>query len=116
MPVVPQQFRSKSLPNRGILAGSGEEDPLGQQVSEHRQIVVSFAPVHLVGPHPNHVLEAQPLIRRLHGNRPAPVKPPFPLEIARNQFPLVPRCFEWVDLQNRISPKAIGSQQTGTDD
>ncbi len=66
MPVMTQQFRSKSLPNRRILAGSGEEDSLGQQVSEHRQVVVPFAPVYLVGPHPDHVLEAQPLIRRLH--------------------------------------------------
>ena len=66
MPVVTQQFRSKSLPNRGILAGSGEEDPLGQQVSEHRQVVVPFAPVHLVGTHPNHVIEAQPRMRRFH--------------------------------------------------
>ena len=39
---------------------------LGQQASQHRQIVVPFAPVDLVGPHPYHVLEAQPLIRRLH--------------------------------------------------
>jgi len=36
MPVVTQQFRSKSLPNRGILAGRGGDDSLGQQVSEHR--------------------------------------------------------------------------------
>ena len=66
MPVVTQQFRSKSLPNRGILAGRGEEDSLGQQVSEHRQVVVPFAPVHLVGTHPDHVIEAQPRMRRFH--------------------------------------------------
>jgi hypothetical protein len=65
MPVMTQQFRSKSLPNRGILAGRGEEDPLGQQVSEHRQVVVSFAAVHLVGTHPYHLVEAQPRMRRL---------------------------------------------------
>jgi hypothetical protein len=66
MPVVPQQFPSKCLPNRGILAGGGEEDSLGHQIGKHRQLIVSLAPVHLVGTHPSHVLGAQPLIRRLH--------------------------------------------------
>ena len=75
MPVMTQQFRSKSLTNRGILAGRGEEDTLGRQVSEHRQIVVPFAPVHLVATNPNHVLEAQPLIRRLHVGEKHPPQP-----------------------------------------
>ena len=26
---------------------------------------------------------------------------------------LVPRCFQWVDLQDPLSPKANGSEQTG---
>ena len=26
---------------------------------------------------------------------------------------VVPRCFQWVDLQDRLSPKANGSQQPG---
>ncbi|MEY4692496.1 MAG: hypothetical protein RIT19_2821 [Verrucomicrobiota bacterium] len=63
---MPQQFRSKSRPNRGVLTGRSEGDPLGQQVSEHRQVVVPLAPVHLVGTPPNHGVETQPLIRRLH--------------------------------------------------
>ncbi len=66
MPVVKQQFRSKNLPNRGIPTGLDEEDPLGQQVSEHRQVVVPFAPVHLVATDPDHVAKAQPCMRRFH--------------------------------------------------
>jgi len=65
MPVVPQQFRSKCLPNRGILAGRRKQHPLGEQVGKHRQVVVPFAPVHLVGSHPHHIVEAQPIVRRL---------------------------------------------------
>ena len=66
MPVVTQRFRGKSLPNRGILAGRGEEDSFGQQVSKHRQLVVPFAPVHLVATNPNHVIEAQTSMRCFH--------------------------------------------------
>ncbi len=44
----------------------GEEDSLGRQIGKHRQVIVSLAPVHLVGTHPYYVLEAQPFIRRLH--------------------------------------------------
>ncbi len=36
MTVVPQQFLSKSRPNRGILTGRSEEDPLGHKISKHR--------------------------------------------------------------------------------
>jgi hypothetical protein len=75
MPVMPQQFPCKCIPNRGILAGRGEGDSLGQKVCEHRQVVMSLAPVHLVGAHPHHVLEAQPLIRRLHKSEEHPPDP-----------------------------------------
>jgi hypothetical protein len=65
MAVVLLQFYSKRLPNRGILAGRGEGYSLGHQVREPRQIVVAFPPVHLIGPHPYHLVEAQPRMRRL---------------------------------------------------
>jgi hypothetical protein len=67
MPVLPRQFRSKCVPNRSILFGRGKVYPLGYQVSGHRQLVLPFAPVYLVGSHPHrHVVEAQPRMRRLH--------------------------------------------------
>ncbi len=65
MTVVSHQFRSKSNPNRGVLTGRGEEHPLGHKISEHRQVIVTSAPVHLVGSHPHHVVEAQSRMRRL---------------------------------------------------
>ncbi len=73
--VVSQQFRSKSLPNGGVLTGRGEEDPLGHKISEHRQVVVPLAPVHLVGSHPDHGVETQPLLRRLHVGEEHPPHP-----------------------------------------
>ncbi len=75
MPVVSLQFPSKCFPNRGILAGRGEENSLGHQIGKHRQVVVSLAPVHLVGTHPYHILKAQPLIRRLHVGEEHPPHP-----------------------------------------
>ena len=75
MPVVTQQFRSKISSNRGILIGRGEKYPLGQQVREHRHVVVSFPPVHLVGSHPNHVVEAQPRMRRFYVGEKHPPHP-----------------------------------------
>ena len=63
--VVPLQFRSQCLPNRDVLAGRLEEHLLGKQVGEHRQVVVPFAPVHLVGTHPDHVAETPERVRRL---------------------------------------------------
>ena len=75
MAVVSQQFRSKSLPNRGVLTGRSAEDPLGHKISEHRQVIVPFAPVHLVGTHPNHGVEAQPRMCRLHVGEEHPLHP-----------------------------------------
>ena len=75
MAVVSQQFRSKSRPNRGVLTGRSEEDPLGHKISKHRQVIVPLAPVHLVGTHPNHGVETQPLIRRLHVGEEHPPHP-----------------------------------------
>ena len=36
IPVVTQQFRCKSLLNRGIVTGRGEETPFGLQVRKYR--------------------------------------------------------------------------------
>ena len=73
--VVPQQFRSKSWPNKDVLTERGKENFLGHQVREHRQVVVPLEPVHLVGTHPNHGVETQPLIRRLHVGEEHPPHP-----------------------------------------
>ena len=75
MPVVSQQFPSKSLPNRGVLTGRREENPHGHKISKHRQIIVTLAPVHLVGSHPHHGVETQLLIRRLHVGEEHPPHP-----------------------------------------
>jgi hypothetical protein len=66
MPVVPQHILSRWIPNRRILAGRGEDYALGQQVCEHRQLVVSLAPVYLDSFHPHDVPKGQPLMCRLH--------------------------------------------------
>ena len=63
---IPQHFPSKCLPNRETFLGRGKQHPLGHQVGKHRQVIVSFAPAHLVGTHLHHVVEAQPRMRRLH--------------------------------------------------
>jgi len=63
---VTQQFCSKNLPNRGILAEHGGENSFGHQVRQHFQGVMPFAPVHLIGSHPDHVGEAQPGMHRLY--------------------------------------------------
>ena len=76
MAVVPQQFRSKSRPNRGVLTGRNEEDPLGKQISKHRQVIVPLAPVHLVGTHPNHGVETQALAGRRNLSDEHPPHPP----------------------------------------
>lgn len=66
MPVVPRQFLRKFIPNRFILSGRSEESSLGGKFNEHRELVVSFALIHLVDSHPHHVGEVQPRLRRLH--------------------------------------------------
>lgn len=43
---------SKSRPRRGILSGPSEADSIGDQVRKHRQVVVTFGPLHLIGSHP----------------------------------------------------------------
>ena len=75
MLVVPQQFRSKCLPNRSVFSGSGGENFLGHQIREYCQKVVLFAPVHLVGSHPYLVVEAQPQMRRLYVGEEHPPHP-----------------------------------------
>jgi hypothetical protein len=75
MAVVPQQFPSKKRPNRGSFTGCGKEDPLGHMISVHRQVVVSFAPVHLVGSNPDHVVEAQLGMPRFHVGEQHPPHP-----------------------------------------
>ncbi len=76
MPVVPQLFRSKSCPNGGVLTGRSKEAPLGHKISKHCQVVVPFGPVHLVGSHPHHVVEAQPGMSRFHVCEEHPPHPP----------------------------------------
>jgi hypothetical protein len=58
--------RSKSRPNGGVLTGTSNEAPLGHKISKHCQVVVPFAPVHLVRSYPHHVVEAQLGINRFH--------------------------------------------------
>jgi hypothetical protein len=72
---VSQHSRSKSRPNEGVITGRGEENSLGHQIREHNQVVVPLAPVHLVGSHPNHGVETQRLIRRLHVGGELPPRP-----------------------------------------
>ena len=66
MPIVSQQFRSKNLQNQGILTGRSKENPLGHKIIKHRQVIVTFPPVRLVGSNPYHVVEAQLEMRRFH--------------------------------------------------
>ncbi len=75
MPVVPQQFRSKSRSNGGVLTGRSKENPLGHKISKRREVIVPFVPVHLVGSHPNGVVEAQPGMRRFHVGEEHPPHP-----------------------------------------
>ena len=59
----------------GILTGRGEEAPLGQHMIDHHQVVLPVPPIHLVGLYPNHVIEAQPRMRRFHVGEEHPPHP-----------------------------------------
>jgi hypothetical protein len=61
---VPQQFCSNGLPTRGIFTGRSQKHRLGHKISKHRQVIIPLTPVHFVGSHPLHVVEAQPCMRR----------------------------------------------------
>ena len=75
MPAVPQQFRRKRFLNPSILPGYREKHPRGDEVGEHRQAVVAFAPDHIAASQPYHVVEAQPGMRRLHVGEKHPPHP-----------------------------------------
>ena len=62
--------RSNSATNasqtEASLPGVAKRNPLGHKISKHCQVIVTFAPVHLVGNHQNHGVEAQSRMCRLH--------------------------------------------------
>jgi len=71
--VIPQQFLSKFVPNRYILPGIGEKHSLDDQISEHRQLVVSFPLIHLVGRHKHTVVDTKPRRRHVYMGKKLPL-------------------------------------------
>ena len=58
MPVMLEQLLRKPLPHRRVFALHRQQHALGDQIHKHRQVVVPLLAVHLIGPHPDHVLPA----------------------------------------------------------
>ena len=54
-----------ACPTQGHRKHSGLH-PLGRQIGEHRQIIVSLLAIHLVSPHPDYLFPTQICPRRFH--------------------------------------------------